>query len=458
MNFSHRPLIDRYLLAAACSIAIATMLVTPLRAQTQTELETEKTLVWKMLHQGDFAKARSLLSSLCDTARDSKESGLGQKSVFYLECLSLLGAIELRSGMLTEASGHLTEAKDGFARKRRSFKDDYRQAMVRGQLPAFMAYAGQITGHYCRDLDCLGEVKLEQQAFEEADSLFKESLKAREASIADGIAPNEPVPSGLTMSKHLQGLYCLRKGDLTHARHYLEAAVKEFEAFIAAKAEAAAEAASEQAEAAEPQPPANDVAQQIVTIDQTLSHVALLTHLGELESAEGNFTAAAQLAQKAGDLGRSGLGEKHGVLLEPTLLLVKTRSSEADQRLAANEPREARAAIQAAMLEYAKAEPVIRAFWVPTYARRLQAEELGGSLRQKAAAVGTAVASLDDAEKAADVAMTKAGEGDPPKKTTTKRRIIRRVVPKKPVSEDGTPATPPAAAPTPVPATPTAAE
>jgi tetratricopeptide (TPR) repeat protein len=249
MNFFHRLLIDRYLLAAACSIAIATMLVTPLRAQTQTELETEKTLVWKMLHQGDFAKARSLLSSLCDTARDSKESGLGQKSVFYLECLSLLGAIELRSGMLTEASGHLTEAKDGFARKRRSFKDDYRQAMVRGQVPAFMAYAGQITGHYCRDLDCLGEVKLEQQAFEEADSLFKESLKAREASIADGIAPNEPVPSGLTMSKHLQGLYCLRKGDLTHARHYLEAAVKEFEAFIAAKAEAAAEAASEHMEA-----------------------------------------------------------------------------------------------------------------------------------------------------------------------------------------------------------------
>lgn len=428
---------------AVCSFA------KPARAQSVTELQAEKSLVWKMLHRGDFAKARAILELLTITARDSREPGLGAKSAFYLQCLSFLGATELRMGLLTEASAHLTEAKEGFARKRKAFKDEYRQAVARGQVEAFAAYAGETTGFFCRDLDWLGEVLLEQKSYPEAEVMFDESLKAREAAIANGLAPNEPVPSGLMMSKHLKGLLELRQGEFVRAKHYLEEAREEFEAFLAAgkAAEEAAKDSANQADAssadsAEAKTADDDVEQLIATLDRAHTHVSLLTHLGEVELAEGNIGEAAGLARQAIETGTTALGPKHGIVLEPTMLFVKANAALAERRLGENDPRGARTALQAAMLAYSAVEPTVGSFWVPKASRRLEAEALISSLRTKLATTEQAVAVLDEAEKAADVAMTKAEDDGTPKKTVTKRRVIRRVVPKKPdeAEEPGKPA------------------
>ena len=390
----------------------------PAAAQSVTELQAEKSLVWTMLHRGDFAKARSILEPLTITARDSRENGLGAKSSFYLECLSLLGAIELRMGMLPEATAHLTEAKDGYARKRKGFKDDYRQAVARGQLPAFAAYAGNTIAFLCRDLDWLGEVLLEQKSYPEAEALFDESLKTREAAIADGLVPNEPVPSGLMMSKHLKGLLELRQGEVVRAKHYLEDAREEFEAFLTAKEEpeeaaddAAEEGDSSEKPAAEAERDQDDgVEQLITTLDQTLTHVSLLTHLGEAELAAGNLGEAAALGRQAIATGTAALGEKHGVILEPTMLFIRANDSLADKRLRDNDPRGARTAAQAALVAYSSAEPLVESFWAPSAPRRTEARELISGLRTKLAACESAVAALDEAEKAAGLAMKKAEE------------------------------------------------
>lgn len=439
----------------------ACLLGTAARAQSVTKLQAEKSLVWKMLHRGDFAKARSILETLTVTARDSRENGLGAKSAFYLECLSLLGAVELRMGLLTEATTHLTEAKEVYARKRKAFKDDYRQAVARGQVAAFAAYAGNTTALFCRDLDWLGEVFLEQKLFSEAEAVLDESLEAREAAIASGLAPNEPVPSGLMMSKHLKGLLELRRGEFVRAKHYLEEAREEFDAFLTAPTPAegaAAESADDpDADTAEARPPqGDDTAQLITALDRTLTHVGLLTHLGEIELAEGHLGEAADLARQAIATGTTALGPKHGVVLEPTMLFVKTNASLADRRIQENDPRGARTALQAAMLAYSAVEPTVTSFWAPKAARRLEAEQLISSVRTRLAAAETSVAALDEAEKAADVAMTKTEDDGSPKKTVTKRRVIRRVVPKKTEDSEGsgTPAAQPAA---PQPAAPAAA-
>jgi len=430
--------IRRWSLIVAGGLCLAIGWAGPTHGQTLTELQAEKSLVWKMLHSGDFARARTILESLTSTARDSKENGLGAKSTFYLECLSLLGATELRMGMLPEAAAHLTEAKDGYARRRKGFKDDYRQAVARGQLAAFGAYASNVNSFFCRDLDWLGEVMLEQKSFPEAEALLDESLKAREAAIADGLVPNEPVPSGVMNSKHLKGLLELRRGDLVHARHYLEIARKEYDAFQAAQQmaeesddgdEPADEPATEPAtkpETAE----VDSVEEAITALDQTLTHVGLLTHLGELELAEGNAAKAAVLGKQAVDVGTAMLGAKHGVVLEPTILFVRANAALAERRLSENDPRGARTALQAALLGYSAVEPMVESFWVPTSARRTEAKEIVSGIRTKLAAAEAAVATLDEAEKAADVAMKKAEDEGAPKKTVTKRRVIRRVVPK----------------------------
>jgi hypothetical protein len=52
-------------------------------------------------------------------------------------------------------------------------------------------------------------------------------------------------------------------------------------------------------------------------------------------------------------------------------------------------------------------------------------------VQAKLSTTEAAVATLDEAEKAADVAMKKAEDDDAPAKTVVKRRVIRRVVPKK---------------------------
>lgn len=418
------------------------------RAESVTELQAEKSLVWKLLHRGDFVRARAMLETLTTTARDSRENGLGAKSSFYLECLSLLGAIELRMGLLPEAAAHLTEAKDGYTRKRKAFKDDYRQAVARGQVSAFAAYAGNTTAFFCRDLDWLGEVMLEQKLYPEAEALFDESLKAREAAIADGLVPNEPVPSGLMMSKHLKGLLELRQGEVERARHYLEEAREEFDAFLEAGTPTEnTDADSDQADTAQSEPdseaktdPTDDVEQLITMLDRTLTHVGLLTHLGEVELAEGNIGDAAALARQAIETGTAALGPKHGVVLEPTILFVKANASLADRRLKENDPRGARAALQAAMLASSAVETLVEKFWAPAAARRTEARELISVVQSKLSATEAAVAALDEAEKAADVAMKKAEDEPSPTKTVVKRRVIRRVVPKKteePAASDG---------------------
>ena len=430
-------------LAASGAILLAAAAAHPAAAQSKTALEAEKFLVWNLLHEGDFAKARDMLAPLVATVHDSREAGLGPKSTFYFECLSLLGAVELRTGRLAEAAAHLTEAKDGFSRKRKAFKEEYRQAVVRGQSAAFRAYAAHVLAYLCRSLDWLGEVKLEQQSFDEAHALFEEALKIRESAVAEGILPDEPVASGLMMSKHLEGLYHLRKGEHTRAHHYLDQAVKEFEGFIAAKTRAA-EAARQAAEEGRPvePPPEGEAASpelvgKIADLDQTLTHVALLSHLGEVELAEGDQAGAIGFAGRAVEVARERLGPKHGAGLEPLILIVQARVAEADRLLAANDPRGARAAIQAAAVAAAGAEQTVGRFWVAGCARRTEAERVLATLRGKAEAIDAAVAALDEAEKAADVAMTTAGADEGPKKTTTKRRVIRRVVPKK---EDAAPA------------------
>ena len=414
----------------------------PVHAQSVTELQAEKSLVWKMLHRGDFARARSILEPLTTTARDSRESGLGAKSSFYLECLSLLGAIELRMGLLPEAAAHLTEAKDGYTRKRKAFKEEYRQAVARGQVAAFAAYAGNTTAFFCRDLDWLGEVLLEQKSYPEAEALLDESLKAREAAIADGLVPNEPVPSGLMNSKHLKGLLELRQGEVERAKHYLEEAREEFDAFLeAANApDDEGEAEADQEDATEPEvkpAPADDVEQLITTLDRTLTHVSLLTHLGEVELGEGNVGEAAAFARQAIETGTAALGQKHGVVLEPTILFVKANASLAERRLKENDPRGARTALQAAMLASTAVEPLIDKFWAPTAARRAEARELVSAVQAKLSTTEAAVATLDEAEKAADVAMKKAEDEPSPTKTVVKRRVIRRVVPKKTEEPEG---------------------
>jgi hypothetical protein len=414
----------------------------PVHAQSVTELQAEKSLVWKMLHRGDFARARSILEPLITTARDSRESGLGAKSSFYLECLSLLGAIELRMGLLSEAAAHLTEAKDGYTRKRKAFKEEYRQAVARGQVAAFAAYAGNTTAFFCRDLDWLGEVLLEQQSYAEAEALLDESLKAREAAIADGLVPNEPVPSGLMNSKHLKGLLELRQGEVERAKHYLEEAREEFDAFLqeanAPDDEGEAEVDQEGATDPEAKPaPADDVEQLITTLDRTLTHVSLLTHLGEVELGEGNVGEAAAFARQAIETGTAALGPKHGVVLEPTVLFIKANASLADRRLKENDPRGARTALQAAMLAYSSVETLVEKFWAPAAARRTEARELISAVQSKLSATEVAVAALDEAEKAADVAMKKAEDEPSPTKTVVKRRVIRRVVPKKTEEPEG---------------------
>jgi hypothetical protein len=438
----HRSLIVAILAGWCASMA------EPVHAQSVTELQAEKSLVWKMLHRGDFARARAILEPLTTTARDSRESGLGAKSSFYLECLSLLGAIELRMGLLPEAAAHLTEAKDGYTRKRKAFKDEYRQAVARGQVAAFAAYAGNTTAFFCRDLDWLGEVMLEQKSYPEADALFDESLEAREAAIADGLVPNEPVPSGLMMSKHLKGLLELRKGEVERAKHYLEEAREEFDAFLEAGTPAEnADADPDQADTAQPEPeseakpaPTDDVEQLIAMLDRTLTHVSLLTHLGEVELAEGNVGETAALARQAIETGTTALGPKHGVVLEPTVLFVKANATLADQRLKENDPRGARTALQAAILAYSAVEPLVEKFWAPAASRRTEVRELISAVQSKLSATEAAVAALDEAEKAADVAMQKAEDEPSPTKTVVKRRVIRRVVPKKteePAASDG---------------------
>lgn len=450
----HASMIRRGLVVALLVAWYASSAV-PTCAESVTELQAEKALVWKMLHRGDFARARSILEPLTTTARDSRENGLGSKSSFYLECLSLLGAIELRMGMLPEAAAHLTEAKDGYIRKRKAFKDEYRQAVARGQVGAFAAYAGNTTAFFCRDLDWLGEVMLEQKSYPEAESLFDESLKAREAAIADGLVPNEPVPSGLMMSKHLKGLLELRQGEVVRAKHYLEGAREEYEEFLAGgnSAKDQGEGTSTEDDAP-PEPEKNekpaddDVEQLITTLDRTLTHVSLLTHLGEVELAEGNLGEAAALGRQAIETGTAALGPKHGVVLEPTVLFVKANASLADRRFKENDPRGARTALQAAMLAYSAVEPIVVQFWAPTAARRTEAQELIGAVKAKLAATEAAVATLDEAEKAADVAMKKAEEEAAPTKTVVKRRVIRRVVPKK-TEESGSASEPQPQAPAP---------
>jgi hypothetical protein len=354
-------------------------------------------------------------------------------------------------GLLPEAATHLIEAKDGYARKRKAFKEEYRQAVARGQVATFAAYAGNTTAFLCRDLDWLGEVLLEQQSYAEAEALLDESLKTREAAIADGLVPNEPVPSGLMNSKHLKGLLELRQGEVERAKHYLEDARGEFDAFLQAanapddegEAEAEAEAEADQEDATEPEvkpAPADDVEQLITTLDRTLTHVSLLTHLGEVELAEGNVGEAAALARQAIETGTAALGPKHGVVLEPTILFAKANASLAERRLKENDPRGARTALQAAMLASTAVEPLIDKFWAPTAARRAEARELVSVVQAKLSTTEAAVATLDEAEKAADVAMKKAEDEDAPTKTVVKRRVIRRVVPKKteePADSDG---------------------
>lgn len=459
----HASMIYRGLIALLLAAWIAS-LAWPAYAQSVTELQAEKALVWKMLHRGDFARGRSILEPLTTTARDSRESGLGAKSSFYLECLSLLGAIELRMGMLPEAAAHLTEAKEGYARKRKAFKDEYRQAAARGQVGAFAAYAGNTTAFFCRDLDWLGEVMLEQKSYPEAEALFDESLKAREAAIADGLVPNEPVPSGLMMSKHLKGLLELRQGEVVRAKHYLEAAREEYEEFLAAggDAEGLSEAAADKGDTPREQEatdkPANEVEDLIVMLDRTLTHVSLLTHLGEAELAEGNLGEAAALGRQAIEAGSAALGPKHGVVLEPTILFVKANTALADRRLEAGDPRGARTALQAAILAYTAVEPVVTRFWSPTAARKTEAQQLFSEVQTKLASTEAAVATLDEVEKAADVAMKKAEDDNAPKKTVTKRRVIRRIVPKKTDESEGPEGQSPPQNEAPVPVAPTAAE
>jgi tetratricopeptide (TPR) repeat protein len=441
---SNASMIHRSLIVAILAGWCASM-AEPVHAQSVTELQAEKSLVWKMLHRGDFARARAILEPLTTTARDSRENGLGAKSSFYLECLSLLGAIELRMGLLPEAAAHLTEAKDGYTRKRKAFKDDYRQAVARGQVGAFAAYAGSTTAFFCRDLDWLGEVMLEQKSYPEAEALFDESLQAREAAIADGLLPNEPVPSGLMMSKHLKGLLELRQGEFERARHYLEEAREEFDAFLEAGTPAEnTDADQDQADTAQSEPdseakpaPTDDVEQLITMLDRTLTHVSLLTHLGEVELAEGNVGDAAAFARQAIETGTAALGPKHGVVLEPTVLFVKANASLADRRLKENDPRGARTALQAAMLAYSSVETLVEKFWAPAAARRTEARELISAVQSKLSATEAAVAALDEAEKAADVAMKKAEDEPSPAKTVVKRRVIRRVVPKKTEEPEG---------------------
>jgi len=440
-------------------VGVALVPAAPAHAQSITELQAEKSLVWTMLHRGDFAKAKSILEPLTVTARDSRETGLGAKSSFYLECLSLLGAIELRMGMLPEATAHLTEARDGYLRKRKGFKDDYRQAAARGQLPAFAAYAGNTIAFLCRDLDWLGEVMLEQKSYTEAEALFDESLKTREAAILDGLVANESVPSGLMMSKHLKGLLELRQGRIDRAKHYLEDAREKFEAYLAAKdqPEESADNAADEGDSSEKPPSeaaraSDDGVERLVTqLDQTLTHVSLLTHLGEAELAAGNLGGASDLGKQAISTGTTALGEKHGVILEPTMLFVRANSALADQRLRDNDPRGARTAIQAALVAYSSVEPLVDSFWVSSAPRRLEALELIGGLRTKLATCEAAVAALDEAEKAAGLAMKKAEEEEGPKKTVVKRRVIRRVAPKKP-DDSGDSGGQPKPTPTPSPA------
>jgi len=437
------PRIIHWSLVVAVALALAAGPAEPAQAQSVTELQTEKSLVWKLLHRGDFAGARELLEPLTTTVKDSRESGLGAKSSFYLECLSLLGAIELRMGLLPEATAHLTEARDGFARKRKAFKDEYRQAVARGQVAAFAAYAANTTAFFCRDLDWLGEVLLEQKSYAEAEAMLDESLKAREAAIADGLVPNEPVPSGLMTSKHLKGLLALRQGEVERARHYLEEAREEFDAFLQAASPPEDEEDADQQDTTEPEAkpaPADDVEQLITTLDRTLTHVSLLTHLGEVQLAEGNVGDTAALARQAIETGTAALGPKHGVVLEPTILFVKANASLAERRLKENDPRGARTALQAAMLASTAVEPLIDKFWAPTAAQRTEARELVSAVQAKLSTTEAAVATLDEAEKAADVAMKKAEDEPSPTKTVVKRRVIRRVVPKKteePESSDG---------------------
>lgn len=446
------------LLAAWCA-----SLARPTHAQSVTELQAEKALVWKMLHRGDFARGRSILEPLTTMAKDSRESGLGAKSSFYLECLSLLGAIELRMGMLPEAAAHLTEAKEGYARKRKAFKDEYRQAVARGQVGAFAAYAGNTTAFFCRDLDWLGEVMLEQKSYPEAEALFDESLKAREAAIAEGLVSNEPVPSGLMMSKHLKGLLELRQGEVVRAKHYLEGAREEYEDFLAASAgaEEPSEAAADKGDTPREQDatdkPAAEVENLIVTLDRTLTHVSLLTHLGEAELAEANLGEAAALGRQAIEAGSAALGAQHGVVLEPTILFVRANAALADRRLEEGDPRGARTALQAAILAYTAVEPVVTRFWAPTAARKTEAQQLFGALQSKLTSTEAAVAALDEAEKAADVAMKKAEDDGAPKKTVTKRRVIRRVVPKKTDDSEGSDGQPPPENEAPTPVAPAAA-
>ncbi|NBT13790.1 MAG: hypothetical protein EBS56_09460, partial [Planctomycetia bacterium] len=238
----------------------------------------------------------------------------------------------------------------------------------------------------------------------EAEALLDESLKAREAAIADGLVPNEPVPSGVMNSKHLKGLLELRRGDLVHARHYLEIARKEYDAFQAAQQmaeesddgdEPADEPATEPAtkpETAE----VDSVEEAITALDQTLTHVGLLTHLGELELAEGNAAKAAVLGKQAVDVGTAMLGAKHGVVLEPTILFVRANAALAERRLSENDPRGARTALQAALLGYSAVEPMVESFWVPTSARRTEAKEIVSGIRTKLAAAEAAVASDEE--------------------------------------------------------------
>jgi hypothetical protein len=92
------------------------------------------------------------------------------------------------------------------------------------------------------------------------------------------------------------------------------------------------------------------------------------------------------------------------------------------------------------MLAYSSVETLVEKFWAPAAARRTEARELISAVQSKLSATEAAVAALDEAEKAADVAMKKAEDEDAPTKTVVKRRVIRRVVPKKteePANSDG---------------------
>ena len=168
---------------------------------------------------------------------------------------------------------------------------------------------------------------------------------------------------------------------------------------------------------------------------------------------------AAALARQAIETGTAALGPKHGVVLEPTILFAKANASLAERRLKENDPRGARTALQAAMLASTAVEPLIDKFWAPTAARRAEARELVSAVQAKLSTTEAAVATLDEAEKAADVAMKKAEDDNAPAKTVVKRRVIRRVVPKKtdePADSDGE-APKQEAAPAPGPAAPAAA-